>query len=151
MDKFKYSVDDATTLTTLDANSGYWEIWMACTCRHLTTVTSHLCLYRFLYTPFGLQNAPATFHQIMNITLVTLRRQLAMVHIYDVIILSKTAADHSRHFNAVLQLFQRESVFLQLEKFKFFSDHVDYLCHSIFPRKLAITSKTFKSVNSFDV
>ena len=51
------SLGDANIFTTLDCNSGYWQIPVRPEDREKTTFTSHEGLYRFLRMPFGLRNA----------------------------------------------------------------------------------------------
>jgi Reverse transcriptase (RNA-dependent DNA polymerase) len=63
------SLGDAKMLSTLDCNSGYWQIRVRPEDREKTTFTSHEGLYWFLRMPFGLRNAPATFQRFVDITL----------------------------------------------------------------------------------
>lgn len=83
--------------------------------RELTTFTSLLRLYQFLRITFGLKNVPDKFQRGMIIVLETVRLKLAPVYLDDFIILYKTAVDHLRHVEAVLQLLQSAEVSLQLE------------------------------------
>lgn len=55
------SLDDARIFTTLDCNSGYWQILVAPEDRPRTAFTCHAGSYQFRRMPFGLCNAPATF------------------------------------------------------------------------------------------
>lgn len=88
------------------------------------------------------EERPATFQRVMNTILACLRLQVPLVYLDDVIIFSKTTADHLEHFDAVLQLLLRAGVSIRLDKCKFFSDQVEYLCHAILHGKLAVSSKT---------
>jgi Reverse transcriptase (RNA-dependent DNA polymerase) len=66
MDEHIDSVGDAAVFTTLDCNSGYWQITVHPEDRDKTTFTSHYGIYRFLRLPFGLRNAPATFQRAID-------------------------------------------------------------------------------------
>jgi Reverse transcriptase (RNA-dependent DNA polymerase) len=69
MDECIDSLGDSETFTTLDYNSGYWQIPVRPEYREKTTFTSHEGLYWFLRMPFGLCNAPATFQRFVDIIL----------------------------------------------------------------------------------
>ena len=63
------SLGDSTVFTTLDCNSGYWQVENAEEDRDKTTFASHSGLYSFLRMPFGLKNAPAIFQRAVDIIL----------------------------------------------------------------------------------
>ncbi|CAN8066841.1 unnamed protein product [Agarophyton chilense] len=67
MDDCLDSLGEAVVFTTLDTNSGYWQIALAEDARALTIFTTHEGLFRFTRMPFGLKNAPATFQRGMDI------------------------------------------------------------------------------------
>jgi hypothetical protein len=69
MDECIDSLGDATVFTTLDCNSGCWQIPVHPDDRDKTTFNSHSGIYRFIRLPFGLRNAPATFQRAIDIIL----------------------------------------------------------------------------------
>jgi len=66
MDDCLDSLGDATVLSTLDCNAGYWKTLVAADDRDKTTFTSQAGLFRFFRLPFGLVNAPASFKQALD-------------------------------------------------------------------------------------
>jgi Reverse transcriptase (RNA-dependent DNA polymerase) len=98
------SLGDATIFSTLDCNSGYWQIPVHPDDRAKTTFTSHEGLYRFLRMPFGLRNAQETFQRFVDITLAGLTLKICLVYLDDIIIFSKTKEEHLEHLDAVLHL-----------------------------------------------
>jgi Reverse transcriptase (RNA-dependent DNA polymerase) len=101
------SLGDATIFSTLDCNSGYWQIPVHPDDRVKKTFTLREGFYRFLRIPFGLWNAPATFQRFVDITLAGLTWKNCLVYLDDIIIFSKTKEEHLEHLNAVLQRLYR--------------------------------------------
>jgi Reverse transcriptase (RNA-dependent DNA polymerase) len=120
MEEFIDSLGDATIFSTLDCNSGYWQIPVHPYDRAKPTFTSHEGLYRFLRMPFGLRNAPATFQRFVDITLARLTRKICLVYLDDIIIFSKTKEEHLEHLDAVLHRLYRAGLSLNLKKCYFF-------------------------------
>ena len=135
------SLGDATIFSTLDCNSGYWQIPVHPDDRAKTTFTSHEGLYRFLRMPFGLRNAPATFQRFVDITLAGLTWKICLVYLDDIIIFSKTKEEHLSHLDAVLHRLYRAGLSLNLKKCYFFRDTVSYLGHVIRPGQLTVADK----------
>ena len=138
------SLGDETIFSTLDCNSGYWQVPVAPADRDKTSFTTFLGTFRFLRMPFGLKNAPATFQRALDIILSGVRWQTCLVYLDDVIVFSRTHAEHLRHLDEVLTLLGRAGLSLKLKKCSFFRTKVDYLGHVISPGKLemALRSKS---------
>jgi len=60
---------DAKVFSTLDCNSGNWQIPVADEDRVETTFVCHEGAYRYIRLPFGLSNAPATFQRAIDMIL----------------------------------------------------------------------------------
>jgi Reverse transcriptase (RNA-dependent DNA polymerase) len=116
MDEITDSLGDATIFSTLDCNSGYWQIPVHPDYRAKTTFTSYEGLYRFLRMPFGLRNAPATFQRFVDITLAGLNWKISLVYLDDIIIFSKTKEEHLEHLDAVLHRLYRAGLSLNLKQ-----------------------------------
>jgi hypothetical protein len=88
-------------------------------------------LYEFLVMPFGLCNAPATFQAMMNDVLRPFLRRFVLVFFDDILIYSRSWADHLRHIRAVLEELRRHQLFLKRTKCAFAATSVAYLGHVI--------------------
>ena len=146
MDECIDSLGDATVFTTLDCNSGYWQVEVDEPDRDKTTFTSHMGLFRFIRMPFGLKNAPATFQRAVDIVLSRVKWQYALVYLDDVIVYSKTLREHFSHMRTILSLLQDAGVSLKLPKCHFFQASVDYLGHVIRPGKLEVSTRTCDAI-----
>ena len=77
---------------------------------------------------FGLCNSPATFQALMNNLLRDLiRKGLVMVYLDDILVYTKTLAEHRIIVKQVLQILQDNDLFLKPEKCTFEQTEVEYL------------------------
>ena len=148
MDECIDSLGDAAIFTTLDCNSGYWQIPVRPEDRDKTTFTSHQGIFRFRRLPFGLRNAPATFQRAIDVILSRVKWRTCLVYLDDVIIFSPDRASHLRHVHEALTLLRQAGLSLKLKKCRFFSQTVDYLGHVIRPGRLGVAEKNTESLRN---
>jgi Reverse transcriptase (RNA-dependent DNA polymerase) len=141
MDECIDSLGDATIFSTLDCNSGYWQISVHPDDQDKTTFTSHEGLYKVLRMPFGLTNAPATFKRIVDMILAGLTWKSCLAYLDDIIIFSSSFEEHLRHQDQVLERLYRAGLSLKLPKCHFCKDTVSYLGHVVRPGQLAVAEK----------
>ena len=132
------SLGKAHIFTTLDCNSGYWQVNMAEEDKDKTTFVSHMGTHRYRRMPFGLRNAPATFQRALDIILSGVRWQTCLIYLDDVIVFSETPEQHLEDVDEVLRLLGQAGVSLKLKKCEFFQPKVNYLGHVITPGKLSV-------------
>jgi Reverse transcriptase (RNA-dependent DNA polymerase) len=116
MDECIDSLGDACVFTTLDCNSGYWQMPVAPDDMDNTTFTSHEGTYRFRRMPFGFRNAPAIFQRTVDIVLTGLTWKSFLVYLDNIIIYSKTMDAHVGHLDEVLTLLGTAGLSLKLAK-----------------------------------
>jgi Reverse transcriptase (RNA-dependent DNA polymerase) len=109
--------------------------------REKPTSTSHEGLYWFLRMPFGLCNAPANFQRFVDITLSELTWKTCLVYLDNIIVFSKTPAEHMVHLDSVLHHLYHTGLALNLNKCHFFKETLDYLGHVIRPGQLSVAEK----------
>jgi RNase H-like domain found in reverse transcriptase/Reverse transcriptase (RNA-dependent DNA polymerase) len=148
MDECIDSLGDARIFSTLDCNSGYWQIPVEAADRAKTTFTSREGLYWFLRMPFGLRNAPETFQRFVDITLAGLTWNTCLVYIDDIIVFSKTAKEHLSHLDEVLHRLYRAGLYLNIKKSHFFKETVSYVGHVIHPGKLSVAGKNTSALKT---
>ena len=138
MDECIDSLGEAKVFTTLDCNSGYWQIPVSKRDVEKTAFVSHSGLYQFIRMPFGLTNAPATFQRTLDLILSGYRWKTCLVYLDDVIIFSDNVDLHFKHVEDILRALHKAGVSLKLAKCDFFTSTVKYLGHIIKPGKLEI-------------
>ena len=146
MDECIDSLGSATVFTTLDCNSGYWQLPVAEEDQDKTTFTCHAGSYKFLRLPFGLRNAPATFQRAMDIILSRVRWKYVLVYLDDIIIFSRGVEQHLRHLESVLKLLEAAGATLRIPKCEFFKLQVKYLGHIIRPGRLSIYGRNLEAI-----
>ena len=87
--------------TTLDLTSGYWQFLVDEKARQYTAFNTHQGSFEFKRMPFGLCNAGATFQRQMQ-QLLEEYIEFARNYIDDIIISSRTFAEHLVHIEKVL-------------------------------------------------
>lgn len=148
MDECIDSLGDAVIFTTLDCNSGYWQIPVQPEDQDKTTFTSHYGTYRFLRLPFGLRNAPATFQRAIDIILSGVRWKTCLVYLDDVIVFSSCRKAHLAHVAEVLTVLGNAGLSLKLQKCRFFAETVNYLGHVIRPGRLGVAEKNTEALKA---
>ena len=75
--------------------------------------------YEFLVMSFGLTNYPVVFMDLMNKVFRPYLDQFIMVFIDDILIYSKTHAEHEEHLKIVLETLRHEKLYAKLKKCEF--------------------------------
>ena len=101
--------------TKLDLASGYHQVRIHPDDCHKTAFVVPDEFYEYKVILFGLANAPAAFMRLMHKILWPHRRH-AIVYLNDVMIFSKSLAEHKAHVEAVLQSIHRAQLCLSEPK-----------------------------------
>ena len=91
---------NARYFSKTDESNGYFQIKIG-QGQEYTGMTDGEKKYVWNFMPQGLRNAPMIFSKIMNQILGDL--DFVVVYIDDIVIFSKTAEEHLRHLNIVMQ------------------------------------------------
>ena len=95
---------------------------------------------------FGLTNAPAYFMHMMNKVFMDCLDKFVVLFIDDILIYSKTEAEHEEHLRIVLQRLRDHKRFVKLRKCEFWIDEVPFLGHVISKGGIAVDPSKIKTV-----
>ena len=136
----------ASWFSSLDLTAGYHQIRLKPGEEPKTAFQTHTGQYEFRVMAFGLTGAPATFLKAMNITLGPLLRKCVLVFFDDILIFSRTLAEHVEHVRLVLQLLQRDKWQVKLSKCVFAQRQLRYLGHIISEQGVATDPEKVQAV-----
>ena len=123
-------VSSAPYITTLDCTSGYWQIPLREGDRHKTAFHSNRGLLEWVFMPFGLKTASATFQKAMDLML-SRHSTFALAYIDDIIIYSFQWEDHLSHCDTVLTTTGKAGMTIKLSKCQFAKQKVEYIGHLV--------------------
>lgn len=123
----------AKYFTKIDLRWGYHQVKIRPEDVKKTAFRTQLGSYEWLVMPFGLCNAPATFQRFVQNMLHDFLGHFAVVYIDDVLVYSKTADEHVRHVQQVLDKLKENKLLAKPSKCDFFTQKVEYLGHIITP------------------
>ncbi len=120
-------LDGATIFTTLDLQSGYWQLAVAPEDQPKTAFVCHRGQFSFRRMPFGLCNAPAVFQRAMDGVLHGLLGRCCYVYIDDIVIFSRDPEEHARHLAQVLTRLRQAGLRAKTKKCHFAKAEVPLL------------------------
>jgi hypothetical protein len=125
------SLHGATWFSSLDLQSGYWQIEMEEEDKAKTAFSvDKLGFYECNRMPFGLTNAPATFQRAMNCALKDAPNCFA--YLDDIIVFSSgSVKDHMEKLEAVLQRVREHGFKLKPSKCHILLKRISYLGHVV--------------------
>ena len=88
-------------------------------------------IFEFLWMPYGLCNAPATFQRLMQNCLGELNLTYALIYLDDVIVFSQTEEEHLTWLWAVFEQFREHGLKLKLLKCHFLRKEITFLGHKV--------------------
>lgn len=117
--------------STLDLNSGYWQVSMEESDKPKTAFVTRQGLYQFKVMPFGLCCAPATFERLMETVLAGLQWDKCLVYLDDIIVVGKSFENMMENLQHVFQRLHQAGLKLKAKKCNLFATRVSYLGHII--------------------
>lgn len=138
----------ASCLSSLDMQSGYWQIALDRRDAEKTAFSTPRGHYEFVVMPFGLTNAPATFQRLMDSILRDFQ-SFCLVYIDDIIIFSESFEEHLVHLSRVLQRLIDSHLIIKPSKCQFLKQKLGFLGHVITPGYISPDSDKVSAVAAF--
>jgi hypothetical protein len=95
---------------------------------------------------FGLTNAPAYFMYLMNSVFMPELDKFVVVFIDDILIYSRTEAEHAEHLHLVLQRLRDHRLYAKFSKCEFWLSSVKFLGDTISSEGIAIDPSKVQEV-----
>ncbi|KAF5756306.1 putative nucleotidyltransferase, Ribonuclease H [Helianthus annuus] len=121
----------ASYFSKIDLRSGYHQLRVYEEDIPKTAFRTRYGHYDFTVMSFGLTNAPAVFMDLMNRVCKPYLDKFIIVFIDDILIYSKTQADHEQHLRLTLELLKKEQLFAKFSKCEFWLKEVQFLGHIV--------------------
>ena len=129
------ALGNATVFTTLDLQSGFWQIPMQPEDREKTAFATHNGHYSFNVMPFGLANAPATFQRLMDL----------------VIVFAPSVEEHLKRLDVVLDRIEKAGLTLKPAKCQWFKRSVKFLGHIVSEEGVTVDPAKVSSVQNVPI
>ncbi len=136
-------------MTTLDCNSGCWQIPVYEGDRNKIAFISHMSSYSFTRMQFGLTKTSVTFQRAVDILPSEVNWQFCLAYLDDIIFYSKSEENHIRYVDEVLSILRKAGLSLKFKKSNFFSRSVDYIGHRITSGRPEVDLKRKKASELF--
>ena len=121
----------AKVFSTLDMQSGYWQLELAEKDRSKTGFITKYGLYEYVTLPFGLCGAPSTFQRCMEMVLRGLQWKTLLLYLDDIIVISSNIEEHFCRLDEVFSRLNQAGLKLKPSKCHLFKHEVLFLGHIV--------------------
>ncbi|KAL0385853.1 UNVERIFIED_CONTAM: RNA-directed DNA polymerase [Sesamum radiatum] len=142
-------LSQAKYFTKIDLRSGYWQVRIKEGDETKTTAVTRYGAFEFLVMPFGLMNAPATFCTLMNQVLHGFLDEFVVVYLDDIVIYSRTLAEHVEHLRQVLARLREYELYAKVSKCSFAQETISFLGHIVERGRIRMDPKKVQAIEDW--
>ncbi|KAL0551996.1 hypothetical protein IC582_011089 [Cucumis melo] len=139
----------ATVFSKIDLRSGYHQLRIKDEDVPKTAFRSRYGHYEFIVMSFGLTNASAVFMDLMNRVFREFLDTFVIVFIDDILIYSKTEAEHEEHLRMVLQTLRDNKLYAKFSKCEFWLKQVSFLGHVVSKAGVSVDPAKIEAVTGW--
>ena len=145
-------IKGAIMFTKLDVRWGYNNIHIKEGNEWKASFVTPLGLFEPTVMFFGLTNSPTTFQAMMNMIFQDLIiAKKIMVYMDDILIFSKSMAEHILIINQVLQILRNNDLYLKPEKCEFYKEKLNYLGFMISKDHVAMEDAKIDAIRDWPI
>ncbi|KAL4023218.1 hypothetical protein IC575_016969 [Cucumis melo] len=139
----------ATVFSKIDLRSGYHQLRIKVGDVPKTAFRSRYGHYEFIVMSFGLTIAPSVFMDLMNRVFREFLNTFVIVFIDDILIYSKTEAEHEEHLRIVLQTLRDNKLYAKFSKCEFWLKQVSFLGHVVSKARVSVDPAKIEAVTDW--
>lgn len=125
------SLSKSKLFSTLDLQSGYWQVEVKEEDRAKTAFVTRNGLYEYIVMPFGMSNSPSTFERCMELILRGLQWKTLLVYLDDIIVMGATFTEHLERLDEVFTRLKQAGLKLKAKKCELLQEEVLFLGHIV--------------------
>ncbi|KAA0054800.1 reverse transcriptase [Cucumis melo var. makuwa] len=139
----------ATVFSKIDLRSDYHQLRIRDGDIPKTAFRSRYGHYEFVVMSFGLTNAPTVFMDLMNRVFKDFLDSFVIVLIDDILIYSKTEAEHEEHLHQVLETIRANKLYAKFSKCEFWLRKVTFLGHVVSSEGVSVDPTKIEAVTNW--
>ena len=130
IDEMFSKLGGTTVFSMIDLHSDYYHISLTRESRAKSAFVVPMGKWQFKRTPFGLSQAPAYFHLLIDKVLMGCS-SFAMGYLDDIIIFRKSEEEHLQHLEEIFTRLCNFGLKMKREKCSFFKKYIQYQGHLV--------------------